>query len=309
MGRINLPQTTTPSTPSASTANLFVNTSGVLCVQLPNGTVYPVATTNTAQTFSAAQTFGSVITSPGTKPASDGTASIRLFRADGVTPVLTVDTTNSRVITAGDVFPFSDTSGVMSRVAHRHMTPTDHFTAFSGWTWASDAVFSGAPSNILIAVPSFVRLHNTTTSTNHFAHQVISSTGTVNVFAAGMSTNTSTAAIRIDDGTDNNYIELQITPSSAGSFFRDVAAVRSLGGSVTTVTAAQNLPAGMFGCRVQKTATEVTALFHPSFSPVTVAIACSHTWTATRAGLILRQSATTANQDHAAWFDWIGVVT
>ena len=103
-------------TPAAVAENvvLFTDTDGNLNLRKPDGNVLELAAAGTftltvpatgtaallgtAQTFSAAQTFSSVITSPGTKPASDGTAAIRLFKADGTTPVLTVDTTNSRVL-------------------------------------------------------------------------------------------------------------------------------------------------------------------------------------------------------------------
>jgi hypothetical protein len=63
---------------------------------------------NTVNTFSEAQTFSVNPIMSGARPAADSTAAFRIFKADNATPVLTVDTTNSRVITTG----MSSTTGV-----------------------------------------------------------------------------------------------------------------------------------------------------------------------------------------------------
>jgi hypothetical protein len=122
-----------------------------------------------------------------------------------------------------------------------------------------------------------------------------------------LSTGTSGAGLRIDDGTNNNFVEIRVTQGSAGAFFRDITAVRSLAGSVTSTVVAANLPLLLYSYRVAKTATNVLAYFHPSLRPILVTNDASHTWTATRIGLVLRQSATAANVDNAAWFDWVNI--
>jgi len=114
MGRINLPQTATPNVPAASTDNIFIDTSGNLSVQKPDGNIVKIAAAGTytltipatgtaallgtAQTFSAAQTFSVNPIMSGVRPPVDGLAAFRIFKADNTTPVLAVDTTNSRVL-------------------------------------------------------------------------------------------------------------------------------------------------------------------------------------------------------------------
>jgi hypothetical protein len=113
MAVINLAQVASPSAPSASTDNIFIDTSGNLSVQKPDGNIVKLAAAGTftltipatgtaallgtAQTFSEAQTFSSVITAPGMKPASNSTTALEFENAGG-TAILTVDTTNSRVL-------------------------------------------------------------------------------------------------------------------------------------------------------------------------------------------------------------------
>jgi hypothetical protein len=206
------------------------------------------------------------------------------------------------------VFPFNVPAPLFYRVADRYLGPvSDHFSTFTGWTWASDATFSGAPADITNDIPSFIRLSHSTTSTAHFAHKVISSTGSVQIFGSLLSTGTSGAGLRIDDGTNNNFVEIRVTQGSAGAFFRDITAVRSLAGSVTSTVVAANLPLLLYSYRVVKTATNVQVYFHPSLRPILATLDASHTWTATRIGLVLRQSATAANVENAAWFDWVNI--
>lgn len=61
-----------------------------------------IARTDAAQTFTGVQTmtspvFNTNITTPIIKPAADSTTAVQVMKADGTTPVVTVDTTNSMV--------------------------------------------------------------------------------------------------------------------------------------------------------------------------------------------------------------------
>jgi len=307
MGRINLPQTATPSTPSASTANLFVNTSGVLCVHLPNGTVYPVAMRNTAQTFSEAQTFSSVITSPGTKPASDGTAAIRLFKADGTTAVLTVDTTNSRVIAAGDVFANADTSGLMTRLVNAHQTPTDHFTATTlagAWSWVSSP-FADAPDNVnLTAIPSLLRVHDSVLTDDFFLAQTASASVFGRVFVSG----NSYVGVRLDDGSANNSIEVRVQGSATGLVSVTALLVNG-GGAPTSTTLLSNILAQWLTVLVARSGSTVRTYWGVNGPvPAYAYGASSQTWTAARGGIVFGQRETASSADlRAGYIDWVAI--
>lgn len=113
MSKVSFRERSTPDTPSSGIVNVFIDTSGNLCWQDDAGKIGKIATAGsytltipatgtaallgTAQTFSAAQTFSNVLTAPGMKPASNSTTAIQLQNAGG-TAILTVDTTNSRVL-------------------------------------------------------------------------------------------------------------------------------------------------------------------------------------------------------------------
>lgn len=106
-------QATAPDTPGSGRVSIFVDTNGDLAWKDDAGNVIKVAAAGsytltipatgtaallgTAQTFSAAQTFSNALVAPGMKPAADSTTALQLQKSNG-TAVLTVDTTNSRVI-------------------------------------------------------------------------------------------------------------------------------------------------------------------------------------------------------------------
>jgi hypothetical protein len=137
MAVINLAQVASPSAPSDSTDNIFIDTSGNLSVQKPDGNIVKLAAAGTytltipatgtaalrdvAQTFSEAQTFSVNLTAPGIKPAADGTTAFRIFKADGTTAVLTADTTNSYLI--GRV-PAYEIAGVTPGIGGTSTLPT-----------------------------------------------------------------------------------------------------------------------------------------------------------------------------------------
>jgi hypothetical protein len=264
----------------------------------------------TAQTFSAAQTFSVNLTSPGTNPAADSTTAIRLFKADGTTAVLTVDTTNSRVITAGDVFPFADTAGVFGRNVNQYQTPTDHFTAFSGWTWQTDAgVFAGAPNSVdVVSYPSWVGFWNqNVTTSKHFAAQTVSGTS-CNCWArmqTNVSASTAYAGLRIDDGTNTNYVEARLGVGTGGVGYRKLVMAVMLGGTETLTTIFDNLPNATYTIRIRRSSNGLQLYYHHDFVPILCATTPDATWNnPTRAGLI---GFNIDDANRAAFFDWVRI--
>jgi hypothetical protein len=200
MAVINLAQVASPSAPSASTDNIFIDTSGNLSVQKPDGNIVKIAAAGTytltipatgtaallgtAQTFSEAQTFSSALIAPGMQPASDSTTAIQLFKADGTTAVLTVDTTNSRVIGTAfrsDVVNFSspDTAVTLSVPA------TGLIFLWIGSSTAADnryliAQYRAASSPIITKIAGSATF-------NVFAGDVTGTTGAAGDFTLGSS--------------------------------------------------------------------------------------------------------------------------
>jgi hypothetical protein len=113
-------QSSNPSTPGSGFV-LFAESAGKLAYKRPDGFVrkfdfgsptadrtitftdadITVAGTNVAQTFSATQTFSSNSVIVGLQPASDSTTAIRVYKADGSTVILTVDSTNRTLTVTG----------------------------------------------------------------------------------------------------------------------------------------------------------------------------------------------------------------
>jgi hypothetical protein len=278
-----------------------------LCVHLPNGTVYPVATTNTAQTFSAAQTFSTRPIAGGITALSDGTAAIVLTNAAG-TPVLTVDTTNSRVITAGDVFSFGDTGGLFTRLINLNYTTTDHFTAFTGWTWASDT-HDGTPSKVNTTdYPSWVTFNHNTTSTNHFAYKTYSGNG--DFYARLWLNMDSYGGLRFDDGSNNNVIEIRLEQAATYGF-RNVVSHHTVGGVLTTTTLLSNLYAlNPLMILLIKSST-IYAVGIQDHAPTHTRLTGSEAsaWTPTRYGFIFGQRVSTVTDYRRMMaVDWIRYV-
>ena len=268
---------------------------------------------NTVNTFSEAQTFSVNPIMSGARPAADGTAAFRLLKADNTTPVVTVDTTNSRVITAGDVFARNDTAGLFDRLVNSFSsTISTHFNAITemdSFTWASDATFSGAPSTVDLVYPSVLRVWNSTTSTAHFAFQPVVA-GVRNAFGGVYPGFDTTVSFRLDDGTANNSLEIQATQGTSGVFFVTISAQFVLAGSTSTVVLADNVPLAQFASmRLSKSVGgTAVAYFHPFLPAVALHTASGHSWVPARQGFVVRQSPTTAAATHAAFVDWVSIL-
>ena len=264
------------------------------------------AALNVAQTFTATQTFSSVITAPGIKPASNSPNAIELENAGG-TAILTIDTTNGRVIAANDLLANGDTGGLFARLVNLNYTPTDHMTSFTGWTWCS-TIFNGTPSLIdTVNFPSHVRFAHNTITHNHFAFQACNPTPT---FSARVWVNLdSYGGIRLDDGTANNSVELRLEQTAPG--VRNLVEVHTVGGTPTSVTRLTGISGQQpMTLILQKTAT----VYAPSFqvqglvaTPLAATVAA--TWTASRMGLIFGQRGDTPTDVRRSMFvDWVRVV-
>jgi hypothetical protein len=323
MAEIRLKQRSDTPAAVADNVVLFTDTSGNLNLRKPDGSILALAAAGnftltipatgtaallgTAQTFSEAQTFSVNPIMSGARPAADGTAAFRILKADNTTPVLTVDTTNSQVIAAGDVFANNDTSGLMSRLVntYRTATITDHFTATSlagAWSWASSP-FGGEVSDInLTAFPSVLRLTHSNISDDLFLYR----TG-VSVHARVFVAAYSYIGVRVDDGTADNSIEFRVQ-SSANSLVTLSSLLITGGGAATVTPLLSDVMSEWFTIHVRRRGTSVGAFVGMS-GPVVPNVygAGGQSWTATRAGIIFGQRAVPSNVDRAGFVDWVEI--
>ena len=318
MAVINLAQVASPSAPSASTDNVFIDTSGNLSVQKPDGNIVKIAAAGTytltipatgtaallgtAQTFSAAQTFSNRLVAPGMQPASDGTAALTLTDAGG-TPVLTVDTTNDKVTAAGDLFARADTYGLFDRIVNTGGTPTDHFTAASldgGWAWAGSP-FGGTASGIDLTLPSCLRLLHSSITDDLFLYRAGS-----DVIARLCVVMDSYVGVRVDDGSTDNSLEFRIQANTAN--LNTLTVVVTTAGTPASTTAISSVVAEWWMLRVHRFDTVAYAHFGKN-TPVLgyVGGTTGISWTPTRAGIVFGQRGAASNLDRIAWIDWVAI--
>lgn len=130
----------------------------------------------------------------------------------------------------GDVYPAGDLGALFQRSPNHWRTPTDHFNVFSGYTWLNSGSYSGAPSTVDVATyPSLLKLTNSSTGTKHFAYVASAATSFYCRLAKGPIV---FSGIRIDDGTENNYIELGLADGTTGTI--KLQCRQRAGGGVTT---------------------------------------------------------------------------
>jgi hypothetical protein len=322
MAEIKLRQRSDTPAAVADVGVLFFDTSGNLNIRRPDGVILTfaasatatatipesgvVALRNKANTFDLAQTFTTRPVAGGITSPSNSTASIVLTNATG-TPILTVDSTNNRVITAGDVFANADTSGLMTRIVNVHQTPTDHFTATTlaaGWSWAGSP-FADTPDNVsLTAIPSLLRVYDSVLTDNFFLAQSASASVFGRVFVSG----NSYVGVRLDDGSTDNSIEVRVQGSATGLVSVTALLVNG-GGSPTSTTLLSNMMAQWFTLRVTRSGATVGTYWGVNAPVPTYAYgAGSQTWTATRGGIVFGQRVAPFSLDLAAgYIDWVAI--
>jgi len=308
-----------PSAPSASTDNVFIDTSGNLSVQKPDGNIVKIAAAGTytltipatgtaalrdvAQTFSAAQTFSVNLTSPGIKPAADSTTAIRLFKADGTTAVLTVDTTNNKVLTAGDVFARADTYGLFDRTVNIGATPTDHFTAASldgAWAWAASPYADAANSVVLAS--SLLRLVDNSITDDFFLYRSATSTVTARMCVGS----NSYVGVRLDDGSATNSLEFRVQANAAGQ--NTLTVLRVTGGVAASSDIAVDAIAEWWVLRVLRSSSSGLSYLSKN-TPILAYVdgVGGLAWTPSRAGITFGQRGVASSVDRAAYIDWVAI--
>jgi hypothetical protein len=211
-----------------------------------------------------------------------------------------------------DVYPEGDGGGLFQRNVDHWVVPNDHFNAFSGWTWATNGVFDGAPSSVDIAsFLSLVTLVNDNIAEDHFAYKSGEATSIFCRLSKGIN---SYVGIRLDDGDDSDYIELRLVDSATVGFFRIDFVTNTGGAGPVTTTAVDNLSAAFYVIRLARSTGANWAVFsfYVKDTPIplsTGAALGSLNWTPTRYGFIFGQRLVASSADRAGLIDWISYTT
>lgn len=182
--------------------------------------------------------------------------------------------------------------------------PTDHFSATpsSPWAWASDTgIFNGTPT---VAIVNDTYLRVTGSGANgYFLYQNVTGSTSYRVFSK-MSIGTSAyfAGVRIDDGSNSNYVETRLLPGTTGyklsrrdSHAGEVFYYDNMVPQEITLMAAYIGSDGSLRVRTRillNSGIEVSLLDNATF-----------TFTPARIGLICRPGATSSA--YYCLFDWI----
>jgi hypothetical protein len=219
-------------------------------------------------------------------------------------------TATGQVKASGDVFAFDDPSGLFRRAVNQsNPVVTDHFTAFSGWTWAG-APFNGAADSVDTDLfPSFVRVGGVALAARgHFAY-LTATTFATQVRLACANEPTSQTGARIDDGTDDNYVEMLLVDSATAGYRKVISRSRSGGGAVTTTDRLDLiLPSFMVVLVLEKRADNTVRFRFAINAPLSSALGASLTsvtWTPQRAGFIVQRTSTGALY---SYLDWIRIL-
>lgn len=177
----------------------------------------------------------------------------------------------------------------------------------AGWSWASDAVFGGAPDNVSYSqINHWLFAYQNTSTKRGLAFRSIAKG---NRLSARISvTVLGSAGLRVDDGTDNNYYEVYARHLSGATFdLRE--RYRTGGGAVTT-----NTITSVFGALSVPNAIYMTTgatwslysyLITPTKNLIGLTLLSGLTWTPSRGGVLINPDQNAG----AGWVDWVGIGT
>lgn len=225
------------------------------------------------------------------------------FEAGGVDIARITDAGLLLPQTGDDVYIAGDEAGVKQRLVNfNHASITDHFSAFSGWTWASYTGF-GTPATIDVSsIADHAQIYNNTNQKS-FAYQTFTFSTVVDLYARLYPGEQGYYGLRLDDGSNSNFCQIvgQFT-----SFKVTIYKYYAIGGVVTGPTAlVADLPHGYFHFQLRRTAALALWFYSTNaYTPQFLAFD-SMSWTPTRWGLYLENTNSTTNLGHSLTIDWV----
>lgn len=221
----------------------------------------------------------------------------KLYESDGGGPAWEVDA-DGDLSGDGDILPGGDTAGLFERV-NSWQSPTDHLNVFSGWTWATYVGF-GTPNTISLARPSLVQFLSNTIE-RAFAYVAAD---TFIAALCGFAIGNVRTGVRMDDGTNDNYVELWVAPASG---LMELYLRHATGGVVTGPTQLwggnQYLPQFV---QLQIARSSTSYLYYASgLFPIAQYLGTTGAlgWTATRLGLYHEHTGAATGADRSSLFE------
>jgi hypothetical protein len=229
-------------------------------------------------------------------------------------PLINVGTATAaaagQVRASGDILALDDPAGLFRRAVNQfNAVVTDHFTEFSGWTWAG-APFDGAADSVnLDLFPSYVRIGGVALAARgHFAYLTATAFATQVRLGCANEPQSDTGA-RIDDGTDDNYVEMVLTDSASAGYRKVISRSRSGGGAVVTTDRLDLiLPSFVVALILEKRADNQVRFRFAVNAPVSSSLGAallSVTWTPQRAGFLVQRNTASA---FYSYLDWIRIL-
>lgn len=180
------------------------------------------------------------------------------------------------------------------------LRPTDHFSEFTGWTWATDGIFDGAPSTVdTNSWPGLVRLMNNDITQDHFAYKTVSGNTTITArLSKGL---VSPIGLRLDNYPAAQYEQISLVDGTAGGTYR----IQYSGSSAVTSYHLDGLTPGFYTLRLVRGSTAVYCyMTKDAPMPMYFYGLAAGSWTPTRAGLIFSQRGVASNPDRVGMVDW-----
>lgn len=214
----------------------------------------------------------------------------------GTPSVITPGVVGALVATK-EIYSHDDEWGLGERIAlsgFAGLTPTEEFAsskgALSSWAGAPFAT----PSTESYATPSVMKVYDSSTSTRCFAYKTVSVDSSSNVYQiirVHSGFQVSKSGVRIDDGSDSNYVELFLRTDGLGG---TTSLIQSVSGSETTLIS--GLPDAYYTLRLNVIAGNVYAYYTLNGRDVRflAAITAGRSYTITRIGVIHTQASSAA---------------
>jgi hypothetical protein len=206
--------------------------------------------------------------------------------------------------TAKDFYPRDDGAGLFQR-GETWATWNDDFNSFAGYAWAGYAGFV-TPSNLVTATyPSLLQIYHAAGDgvARAFAYKAVSTNAKALCALGSLNIRT---GVRMDDGTNNNYIELWLDPAGNGLvrlWFR-----YAVGGAVTGPTqywGGVSMPPMWYSLLIARSGTSYLLYASTAFNGPFMQFLQTHAlgWTATQSGLYHEHTAAAYSADRCSLFD------
>jgi hypothetical protein len=212
---------------------------------------------------------------------------------------------------AGDIRTW-DNAGLQRR-ADGWWSVTSHFESAPAWlTWAGTP-FAGTPAVVdMTTYKSLLLMYHTTNAVEFFGYRALSAGGTRLVVLRLAPTLAAYSGVRLDDGTNNTFVELRFQVGSTSGLFNLISRWRMAGGAITTTTHLTNLVCHWYTVGLRHTANNdgPALIFMGAEIPLQwafIGLTMGAAWTSTRAGFIFQQGSIGSNPNQGFLADWIYV--